>query len=94
MYALLLDFNQRLFAPTVARKHYFVQKFILHLLVRCKTILISSLEVAGSMEQVLEINELNLGGLKLKNLNYIDGRYVFITYSAIPGWTIDCWLRN
>ena len=79
MYALLLDFNQRLFAPTVARKPYFVQKFILHLLVRCKTILISSLEIAGFMEQVLEINELSLGGLKLKNLSYIDGGYIFIT---------------
>jgi hypothetical protein len=44
------------------------------------------LEVAGSMERVLEINELSLGGLKSKNLNYIDGRYVFITYGAIPSW--------
>jgi hypothetical protein len=79
MYALLLDSNQRSFAPTMVRKPYFVQRFILHLLVRCKTILISSLEIAGSMEQVLEINELSLGGLKLKNLSYIDRGYVFIT---------------
>jgi hypothetical protein len=79
MYALLQDFNQRLFAPTVARKPYFVQKFIMHLLVRCKTILISNLGIAGFMEQVLEINESSLGGLKLKNPSYIDGGYILIT---------------
>jgi len=56
-----------------------MQRFILHLLVQCKTILISSLEIAGSIEQVLEINELSLSGLKLKNLSYINKGYVFIT---------------
>ena len=79
MYALLLDSNQRLFALTIARKPYFMQRFILHLLVRCKTILILSLEIAGFIEQVLEINELSLSSLKSKNLSYINKGYIFIT---------------
>ena len=79
MYALLLDFNQRLFAPTVARKPYFVQKSIMHSLVRCKTILISNLGIAGFIEQALEINELSLSSLKLKNPSFINKRYILIT---------------
>ena len=76
MYALLLDSNQRLFALTIARKPYFMQRFILHLLVRCKTILILSLEIAGFIEQVLETNELSLSKVNLKNLSFIDRRYI------------------
>ena len=65
------------------KKLFFVQKFILHLLVRHKKILISKLETVGFMEQVLGINKLSLGGHSLKNHNYIAGEYVFfnITFS-------------
>jgi hypothetical protein len=76
IYALLQDFNQGLFAPTVARKPYFVQKFIMHLLVRCKTILISDLGIAGFIEQALEINELSLGGLNFRNPSFINREYI------------------
>jgi hypothetical protein len=79
MYVLLRDFNQRLFALTVARKPYFAQKFTMHLLVQYKTTLISSLGIAGFIEQVLEINGLSLGGLKCKNPSCIDRGYVLIT---------------
>ena len=79
MYALLQDFNQRLFALTVARKPYFVQKFIMHLLIQYKTILISNLGIASFIEQVLEINESSLGSLKLKNPSYINRGYILIT---------------
>jgi hypothetical protein len=79
MYALLQDFNQRLFALTVARKPYFVQKFIMYLLVQYKTILISNLGIVGFIEQVLEINESSLSSLKLKNPSYINRKYILIT---------------
>jgi hypothetical protein len=79
MYALLLDFSQRLFAPTVVRKPYFVQKSITHLLVRYKTILISNLGIAGFIEQALEINELSLGGVNYKNPSFINKGYILIT---------------
>jgi hypothetical protein len=51
----------------------------MHLLVRYKTILISNLGITGFIEQVLEINESSLSGLKLKNPSYIDKRYILIT---------------
>jgi hypothetical protein len=79
MYVLLLDFNQRLFALTVARKPYFVQKFIMYLLVQYKTTLISSLGIASFIEQVLEINRLSLSSLKCKNPSCINKGYVLIT---------------
>jgi hypothetical protein len=63
----------------VARKPYFVQKFIMHLLVQCKTTLILSLGIASFIKQVLEINGLSLGGLKCKNPSCINKGYVLIT---------------
>jgi hypothetical protein len=63
----------------MAKKPYFMQKFIMHLLVQCKTTLISSLRIASFIEQVLEINKLSLSGLKCKNPSYINKEYVLIT---------------
>jgi hypothetical protein len=79
MYVLLQDFNQRLFALTIARKPYFAQKFTMHLLVQYRTTLISNLRIAGFIEQVLEINGLSLSGLKCKNPSCINKGYVLIT---------------
>jgi hypothetical protein len=78
----LLDSSQRLFGLTVEKRLYFVQKFILDLLVRYRKTLTSKLGIAGFMEQVLGINGLSLGGHSLKNLNYIAGGYVYyVIYS-------------
>jgi hypothetical protein len=76
-YVYLLDSSQRLFGLTVEKRLYFVQKFILHLLVRYRKTLTSKLGIAGFTEQVLGINGLSLGGHSLKNLNYIAGEYVY-----------------
>jgi hypothetical protein len=81
-YVHLLDSSQRLFGLTIEKKLYFVQKFILHLLVRYKKILTSRLEIAGFIEQVLGINKLSLGRHSLKNHNYIAGGYIdHVTFS-------------
>ena len=81
-YVHLLDISQRLSGLTVEKRLYSVQRFISHLLVRYKTILISRLEIAGFMEQVLGISALSLGGHSLKNHNCIAGGYVYhVTYS-------------
>jgi hypothetical protein len=61
----------------VEKRLYFVQKFILDLLVRYRKTLTSKLGIAGFIEQVLGINGLSLGGHSLKNLNYIAGGYVY-----------------
>jgi hypothetical protein len=68
-----------LFVLTIVKKPYFVQKFIIHLLIQCKTTLISSLGIASFIKQVLEINRLSLSSLKCKNLSCINKRYVLIT---------------
>jgi len=76
-YVYFLDSSQRLFSLTVEKRLYFVQKFILHLLVQYRKTLTSKLEIAGFTEQVLGINRLSLGSCSLKNLNYIAGEYVY-----------------
>jgi hypothetical protein len=80
-YIYFLDSSQRLFSLTVKKKLYFVQKFILYLLVQYKKILTSRLEIAGFIEQVLGINRLSLGRYSLKNYNYIARGYIdYITF--------------
>jgi len=78
-YVHLLDSSQRLFGLTVEKRLYFVQRFILHLLVQYRKTLISKLGIAGFIEQVLGINRLSLGRHSLKNHNYIAREYVPIT---------------
>ena len=74
------------------KKLFFVQKFILHLLIRHKKILISKLETVGFMEQVLGINKLSLGGHNLKNHNYIAGEQQFSIghYADVPSSGYGC----
>ena len=66
-----------MFGLTVEKRLYFVQKFILYLLVQYRKTLTSKLGIAGFTEQVLGINRLSLGSYSLKNLNYIAGEYIY-----------------
>ena len=80
IYVLLLDFNLGLFALTVEKKLYFVQKFIMHLLVQCKTTLILNLRTASFTEQVLEINKLSSSSLSFRNLSFTNRKYILIIF--------------